>query len=606
MSTSANRAKSRRVPPRSKVKEADTWDLSRLFTDDKAWERAFIRWSKSFARYEQYRGKLGKSAQTIADCIKLDLQVSRQGERLGVYASLRSSEDKGNDTYQAMLAKLASTGSLAAQASSFIQPELLAIPVTKMRKFLKEKVLEEYRRLLDQMLRHRPHTLGPDEERLLAMQSEMAGTASHTFTQLNNADLRFGTIEDAHGQTIELSHASFASLMQSRKRSVRKAAFKQYYQEYEHHAQTIAATLRGSILTDVYYAKARNHPSALHAALFPDNVPVDVYENLVWTTRKCLPTLHRYYEVRRRAMKLKAIHHYDTYVPIVGKIHKHHTWDQAVSVIMEAITPLGDKYASVLENGLRGRWCDRYENKGKQSGAFSSGSFDSDPYILMNYQEDVLDHVFTLAHEAGHSMHSYYSVKKQAYQDYHYRIFVAEVASTFNEQLLSHYLLENAETDQERAYYINREIDAIRATMFRQTMFAEFERKTHTFAESLKPLTLDVFRNLYHSLLETYFGKEFRIDECLSLECLRIPHFYHAFYVYKYATGMAAAIALSEGVLQGGAKERDAYLGFLSSGCSKDPLDLLRDAGVDMSSPQPIEAALRRFEQLVDQLDELL
>jgi oligoendopeptidase F len=388
---------------------------------------------------------------------------------------------------------------------------------------------------------------------------------------------------------------------------VRKEAFHTYYAGYEQHKNTIAATLNGSVQRDVYYARARNHPSALEASLFHDKVPVAVYESLIASVHKNLPSLYRYYDLRKRSMKLKDIHHYDTYVPILSDIDKRHTWDQAVKVVVESLRPLGSEYCAELERGMTvGRWCDCYPNKGKQSGAFSSGSYDGQPYILMNYQPDVLDHVFTLAHEAGHSMHSYYSAKTQPYQYYNYTIFVAEVASTFNEQLLARHMMAKAKSDKERAYLINRMIDGIRGTIIRQTMFAEFEKITHALVESGEPLTVETLRSQYRKLLDLYFGPDFVIDDELSLECLRIPHFYRAFYVYKYATGLSAAIALSQRVTNGGAAELEDYLGFLKGGCSKYPLDLLRGAGVDMEKPEAVDTALKYFDTLVGELDELL
>jgi oligoendopeptidase F len=357
----------------------------------------------------------------------------------------------------------------------------------------------------------------------------------------------------------------------------------------------------------VYYAKARGYKSARAAALFPDNVPASVYDNLIAEVRRRLPALYRYFELRRRKMKLKEIHQYDTYVPILSDLDQKRNWKQAVDAVMRSLAPLGYEYCRVLEEGLTSaRWCDRYPNRGKQSGAFSCGSYDGAPYILMNYQPTVLDHVFTLAHEAGHSMHSYYSAKTQPFVYYDYVIFVAEVASTFNEQLLSRRLMEQAKSDEERAYLVNRDIDAIRGTIIRQTMFAEFEKLIHESAEAGEPLTVDAFKQIYGDLLKAYFGPDFAIDEQLNLECFRIPHFYRAFYVYKYATGLSAAIALSARVLNGGKRELEDYLSFLKGGCSKDPLDLLKDAGVDMTTPAPVAAALDRFESLVSELDELL
>jgi oligoendopeptidase F len=598
--------KVKQLPPRGKQKAADCWDLASLFSGDDAWETAFAAWEKEIPGYAEFQGKLANDAATLAAAIAFDLDVERHSERLGTYAFLKTAEDTTNSVYQRMQGRYANVASRASQAASFLRPEILAIPSAAMSRFLEEPCLAPYRLLLDRLLREKPHTLSQKEERLLAMQAEMAQAANHAFRQLNDADLRFGDVKNDRGQWIELTHATFSTLLHSPKRSVRKAAFSQVYRQYEGHKHTLAATLNGSIQRDIYYARARNFPNSLESALFPDNVPVSVYDNLIATINRHMPTLYRYYDIRRRKMRLKEIHHYDTYVPILDGIKTRYPWDKAIGTVLESLRPLGSDYCGALEKGLRGRWCDRYENRGKQSGAFSCGSYDGDPYILMNYQADVLDHVFTLAHEAGHSMHSYFSAKQQPYAYYNYVIFVAEVASTFNEQLLSEHLLANARNDTQRAYLINRQIDAMRATIFRQTMFAEFEKATHELAEKNEPLTVDRFREVYRELLVRYFGPEFVIDDELSLECFRIPHFYRAFYVYKYATGMSAAIALADRVLHGGPAALAAYLGFLKSGCSKHPLDLLRDAGVDMEQPAPIETAMQQFAQLVDELDALI
>ena len=594
------------LPPRNEVNPADCWDLSSLFVDDAAWETAFTAWEKRIDGYGRFQGKLSESAKALAACLKFDIQFDREAERLGTYSFLRTAEDTTNNAAQRMQGRFINAASRADQAASYIRPEILAIPVARMKQFLSERVLAPYRLMLERMLRFKPHTLTRREERLLAMQTEMSQAAGQTFRQLNNADLKFGTVKNEKNEWVELSHGTYSTLLHSPKRDVRRAAFHKYYQQYSAHAYTVASTLNGSIQRDLYYARARNYPSSLEGSLFPDRVPVSVYDNLIATVRRHLPALYRYYDVRRRKMRLKDIHHYDTYVPILADLQTRYSWDQAVDLVAAALQPLGSEYVAVLEKGLRGRWCDRYENQGKQSGAFSSGSYDADPYILMNYQPDVLDHVFTLAHEAGHSMHSYYSAKHQPYPYYHYVIFVAEVASTFNEQLLSKHLLDHAADDRQRAYLVNRQIDAMRGTIYRQTMFAEFEKLTHELAEKNEPLTLDRFKSVYRDLLTAYFGPDFILDEELDLECFRIPHFYRAFYVYKYATGMSAAIALADRVTQGGRRELDDYLTFLKGGCSQDPLDLLRAAGVDMEQPAPVDTALDYFATLVDELDTLL
>jgi len=599
-------AKVKSLPPRSKVKTEDTWDLESLFASDTAWETAFKKWEKQIERYEDYRGKLGDDAKTLAACLKFDTEFERAGEKLGTYAFLKTTEDMANSTYQRMQGRYRNVASRAGQAASYIRPEIMDIPEATMQKFLASKSLAEYKLLLEQLLRYKAHTLSKNEEKLLAMQAEMSDAANQIFRQLTDADMKWGTVKNERGELVELSNSTFSSFLQSPDRKVRKKAFHEYYTQFKSHENTLAAALSGSVQRDVYYARARNYPSALDASLFHDKVPTSVVTNLIGSVHKHLPALYRYYDLRRRKMDLRDIHHYDTYVPILSELKSKHTWQQAVKLVIKAIEPLGSEYCGVLEGGLNGRWSDRYPNQGKQSGAFSCGSFDGDPYILMNYQPDVLDHVFTLAHEAGHSMHSYYSAKHQPFQYYNYTIFVAEVASTFNEQLLARHMMKNAKSDKERAFLINREIDSIRGTILRQTMFAEFEGITHALAEAGEPLTVDRIKSEYRKLLELYFGPDFTLDDELSLECLRIPHFYRAFYVYKYATGLSASIALVERVTKGGKNELNDYLGFLKGGCSKYPLDLLRGAGVDMEQPTAVDTALDYFEQLVGELDELL
>jgi oligoendopeptidase F len=604
--TIAKKAAVQKIPTRAEVAVADTWDLTSLYSGDSAWEKDFKKFDKEYKGYADFRGKLANSAETIAECLKFDTKLDILAERLGTYAFLKTTEDQSNSDYQALAARFRNLSSQAAQLASFIRPELLAVPKAKMDQFLKADCLKDYKLVLQRIVRYRDHTLSHREEELLAMQSEMAGTANQVFRQLNDADLKFGTVKNEEGQSIELSNATLTSLLQSPKRSVRKTAFHQYYAVHEAHENTLAATLAGSVHGDVYYAKARNYPSALHAALFPDNVPISLYDNLIATVRKHLPLVHDYFDMRRRKMKLSSIHHYDTYVPILADRRQHHSWKEAVNLVLASLEPLGSEYGKTLEKGLHGRWCDRYPNQGKQSGAFSCGSFKADPFIMMNYKPDVLNDVFTLTHEAGHSMHSFYSAKNQPFMYYNYTIFVAEVASTFNEQLLAHHMMKRTKKREELAALINHEVDSIRATIVRQTMFAEFEKRIHAMAEAGEALTVAAFKAVYRELLEAYFGPNFQLDDHLTLEGFRIPHFYRAFYVYKYATGLSAAIALSRRVLDGGKQELKDYLGFLQGGCSKDPLDLLKDAGVDMTKPEPIETALTHFGSLVEQLDELI
>ena len=596
-----------RVPLRSELAKEDTWDLAPLFRSDKSWEAAYKRLEAQIPEFNRFRGKLGKSVKTLYDCIVLNHAFEQEAEELGGYAFLKASEDVANSTYQGMVGRYTFLATRAGEVASFIAPEIQAIPKVTMREFLKSPLLQPYKLGLERLLRYRPHILSEREERVLAMQGEVAGAASKVFSQLNDADMQFGFVRDEHGREVELTQNSFRSLLESPMRSVRKESFEKFYKEYEDHQHTLAAALSSSVLQDVYQARVRNYPSARECALFSDKVPETVYDSLITAVHQNLDAVYQYIELRRRALRIKSVHVYDTYVPIVRTPKVHLPYEEAVEHLDASLAPLGDEYRKVLHEGLlHGRWVDRYENQGKRSGAFSSGTYKSPPYILMNYKADVMDSMFTLAHEAGHSMHSFYSAKHQPYHYSHYTIFVAEVASTFNEQLLNHHMLDRVKSKKERARLINREIDEIRGTIIRQTMFAEFEKTIHAIAEAGQSLTIEVFRAEYRKLLELYFGPEFSIDPALELEGLRIPHFYNAFYVYKYATGLSAAIALSRMVLGGGELERKRYLRFLSSGGSKYPLDLLRDAGVDLEKPEPVAHAMSRFRELVQELETLV
>lgn len=594
------------VPPRAKVKAADTWDLGPLYKSDAAWEADFDKWTKMSEKFRKFRGTLGKSAEKIRKCFDFEVEFEKLGERLGSYAFLKASEDIANSDYQRMTARYTHVATRAGEAASYINPEIQAIPTDTLKKYIASPVLQPYRFQLEKLLRYKPHVLSEKEERLLAMQGQVSGGPSRIFGQLTDADLTYGTVTDEKGRKIELTQSSMRVLLESPRRATRRDAFRKFYRVMEGHKNTLAATLNTSVQQDVYVARARNFPSAREAALFADNVPVTVYDSLIEAVHANLDTVYKYLRLRRRALKVKELHVYDTYVPIVEGARKKTPYTKGVEMIDAALEPLGSEYRRTLKNGLLGRWVDRYENKGKRSGAFSAGGYTGPPYILMNYKEQMLDSVFTLAHEAGHSMHTWYATRTQPFQDYHYTIFVAEVASTFNEQLLGTYLLDRAKSKVERAALINKQIDEIRGTIIRQTMFAEFEKIIHEIAESGEALTIERFRAEYRKLLELYFGDAMVIDDGLELEGLRIPHFYRAFYVYKYATGLSAAIALSQMVMDGGKTERDRYINFLKSGGSKFPLDQLRDAGVDLEKPDTVNAAMGKFRELVDELAELV
>ena len=597
---------STQIPTRADIPESDKWDLTHLFADVGKWQEDFAWLQRTYPRIQDWKGKVGESAQTLADVLEFEKSLELKIERVYHYASLQLAEDSTNNEYLARLGQVQNLLTKIGEASAFVVPEILAIDDETFAEFIANPALGDWRIKLHKIRRMRPHVLSEPEERLLALGSVALSGYDDAFSQLTDVDMKFGVLTDETGHETPLTQSSFSSFLVKRDHQLRKRAFLQFYAEFQDHQYTLAASLAYSVKADVFRARARHYSSALEAALFPDDVPVAVYDGLIASVHSNLNPLFRYFDLRRRALGLSELHHYDTYVPLVPEIETRFTFDQAAEMVLAAVAPLGKKYVDVLADGLRSRWCDRFETKGKRSGAFSSGSYGAPPYILMNYKEDVFADVYTLAHETGHSMHSWFSQESQLFQDYEYPIFLAEVASTFNEELLTHWLLEQTSDPKMRAYIINRQIDDLRGTLFRQTMFAEFEKIIHAIEESGDALTLEIFKSEYYKLLETYFAENFGLDPELDLESLRIPHFYHAFYVYKYATGISAAVALSERVLSGERGSVDAYLDFLRSGGSKFPLETLKAAGVDMTTPAPIESTLRLFERRLDELEALL
>jgi oligoendopeptidase F len=596
----------RQIPARSEIPEADTWDLTHLFRKEEDFREAFSELRDLYPKIAEFKSHLGESADTLLSCLECDNRLEQIAERLGHYASLKYAEDSSDDKNLSRRAELTNLLTKVREASSYINPEIQAISDDQFESLLDDPKLADWRISLFRLRRYKPHTLSESEERLLTLGGPVIRGHSDTFSQLTNVDMKFGVLVTDNGEEIALSQSTYLSFLHKKDRDLRRRAFHQFYQEFQDHKFSLASALASSVRADVFSAKIRNYPSALHASLFGDDIPIAVYDNLIATVRKNLPALHEYYDLRRELLNLEDIHQYDTFLPLVPAIEANVDFDQAINLVLEALSPLGAEYVETLRNGLQSRWVDRYETKGKRSGAFSSSSYGNPPYILMNYKPDVFSDVFTLAHEAGHSMHSWFAQKHQLFQDYGYPIFLAEVASTFNEELLTHHLLERAQEPAMRAYLIDRQIEDVRQVLFRQTMFAEFEKRVHEIEEDGGPLTLNVFCKIYRELLEAYFGPRFAIDDELSIECLRIPHFYSAFYVYKYATGISASMSLADRVLRGGAAEVDAYLRFLKSGGAKFPIDTLRDAGVDMESPDPIEKAMSLFQNRIRQLRELL
>ncbi|HEU0209330.1 MAG TPA: oligoendopeptidase F [Candidatus Udaeobacter sp.] len=595
------------IPTRADVPESDKWDLTHLFEDVSRWQEDFTWLQGEYPGLEKWKGQVGESAEKLAAVLEFEKALELKFERLYHYASLQAAQDSTNNEYLARIGQVQNLLTKITETAAFVVPEILAIENDNFAIFVADPALKDWRIKLHKIRRMKPHVLSVPEERLLALSNVALSGYDDTFSQLTDVDMKFGLLIDENGRETPLTQSSFSSFLVKRDPELRKRAFHQFYAEFRDHQYTLAASLAYSVKADVFHARARHYPSALEAALFPDDVPVAVYEGLIRSVRANLKALFRYFQLRRRVLGLGELHHYDTYVPLVAEIQTQFTFDEAVEMVLSALAPLGKEYIDVLAEGLRSsRWCDRYENKGKRSGAFSSGSYGAPPYILMNYKRDVFADVYTLAHEAGHSMHSWFSQNSQLFQDYEYPIFLAEVASTFNEELLTHHLLRTTSDAKMRAYIINRQIDDLRGTLFRQTMFAEFEKIIHSIEESGDALTLDGLKSQYHKLLDTYFAENFVIDPELDLECLRIPHFYHAFYVYKYATGISAAVTLSQRVLSGAPGTVEAYLDFLRSGGSKFPLETLQAAGVDMTTPAPIESTLKLFQQRLEELEELL
>lgn len=582
---------------RNEQKTENTWDLSALSPSGDAWDKDMRKLSKAFSKAGDFKGKLAESSDSLYQALCYYRDVSLEAERLGNWAFLMYETD-GTDSSNMKRAGIYQAEAAAfTEEFSYFTPELLSIDEARISTWMKEKRFAEFRIWLKKTMREKDHVLSEKEERILSLYSPVSGSMQKAFMDLNNSDLDFGMIDGE-----KLTHGTYPIFIRNNDVGIREKAYRQYYKAYDEHKHTIADLYSSSVNEDIFQAKARGFKSSLEAALFPDNIPTSVYRQLINSVHEAFPVLHEYYKVKAEVLKKEKLHHWDCYMPMVEGLSSHHTYEEAVDIISEAIKPLGEEYRSTLVSGLTSeRWVDRYENKGKRSGAFSAGGYTGNPYILTNYEEDVLDSVFTLIHEGGHSMHTWYSVRNNPYMCYNYSIFEAETASTFNECLLADYLLRKSESNDEKAYIIGKRLDDIVATLFRQTMFAEFELIIHEKAEKREAVTLDVLRSEYRRLLEAYFGPMMIFEDVSDLEGLRIPHFYTAFYCYKYATGISASIALSEKVLNGGEKERKDYISFLSSGGSEYPIRALKKAGVDMKSPEPVREATTYFAKLLNE-----
>ncbi|MBW5398732.1 oligoendopeptidase F [Brachyspira pilosicoli] len=600
--------KSNTLIERKDVKIEDTWDLTLLYKNDEEFEKDFKSMEDFSKEVSKFKGNLSKSAKELRDILDSIMKASIVLEKLGSYAFLKQTEDLTNNDSNIKVARFAKLSSEFSANLSYFEPELMSIDDEKINSFLKDEVLKDYLIYLRNILKYKPHTLSEKEERILALQGELSSTASNVFDTLNDADLDFGELEH-NGEKTPLTHATFSSFQESQDREIRKNSYNQFYKEYDKHKNTLAELYASQIKQDIFDARIRNYNSVREMELFADDIPVSVYDSLIESVHNALPALHSYYEYCANKLGISDFRQYDKYAPVVKDVKLHHTFDEAIDVLNKALSPLGEEYVSTLTKGLNSRWVDKYENKGKTSGAFSAGCYTSEPYILMNFRDESIESVFTLAHEAGHSMHSYYSRKNNPFQHHDYTIFEAEVASTFNEKLLFNYLMKNESKKEVKAFLLNKDINGFVATVFRQTMFAEFEHIIHKEAEDGNPTTLELIRNVYKDLLKKYFGEKSVLEETSDLEALRIPHFYRSFYVYKYATGMSAAVALSNGVLEGNAKgdytNRDNYLKFLRSGGSRTPIENLKVAGVDMTKPDVVESALKLFAKEVEELKSL-
>ena len=595
------------IPARKDIPESDKWDLSSIYKSNEEWEENLKVLPSLTKKVVQYKGRLGESSDVLLEALKALEEAELRMETVYHYASLQheADEDDSSATDRDGRAMMAYTRMMS--DLSFIDPEIQSVDETKLRKWISLPEFKDYKIYIEKLLHFKKYILSEKEERILSLQMQPAQTPYNAFSVLSNVDMNktFGTV-NVCGEERPLTETTWSVFMENQDRKVREEAYKKFYQKFEEHQNTIAALYAGNVNQDVFLMRARGYSSSLEMALFGNKVPVSVYHNLIDCVHKNLVPLHEYYALRKKVLGVDELRHYDVYVPLVKSVETKTSYDEAVEICRKALSPLGTEYTDRLCDGLKNGWVDRYENVGKRSGAFSSGSYIGNPYILLNYKDDVIRDVFTMAHEGGHSMHSWYSVHNNPFMCYDYTIFEAEVASTFNEELVFEYLLKNAETKEMRAYLLSMRAGDILATLYRQTMFAEFELKAHELVEGGTPLTAELLRKIYRELLELYFGPEMHFEQNSDMEGLRIPHFYSSFYVYKYATGISAALALAKRVTEGGTKEREDYFAFLKSGGSRYPIESLRIAGVDMEKTKPVQDACDEFAKVIAELKEIL
>lgn len=595
---------------RDQIEDKYKWNIESMYNSDDRWNRDIEDARTMSEQLRSQEGHVLDSSSSLLETLKAETSISRKLSNAIVYSHMKQDEDNSNSKYLEMNQRAMTAAAEISAALSFIVPEILEGDPSLIEQYInKEPGLEEYRFMLDNILQQKSHVLSKDEEKVLSSLGDVLGAPGEIFTMLNNADMNFGSVEDSEGKSHLLTHGTYSSLMEDPDRTLRKNAFTRIYSKYMELINSIATMYNYSVKENTVSSRLRNYDSPLDAALSPDHIPLQVYDNLIEVVHKHLPEMHKYTAIKKKALGLEEMEMFDVYIPPVKPVEKEYSFEEAVDIACEALAPLGSEYVSTLKKGLlEERWVDVYENKGKTSGAYSFGSYDSYPFILMNFTGRLND-IFTLVHEGGHSMHSYYTRRNQPYIYGGHSIFTAEVASTVNESLLIRYLLKKAEKENDlemKKYLVNYYADQFKSTLFRQTMFGEFEKKTHEIVSQGGSLTADLCSEIYDKLNTDYFGPAMKHSDLIKYEWSRIPHFYRDFYVYQYATGFSAATALSERILTGGTEARNDYLRFLSLGDSDYPVSLLKIAGVDMSSPEPVDQALNVFGDLVDQLDKLL
>ena len=590
---------------RTEISKEYKWKIEDLYAANDIWEEDFIKLQKGIEELKCFEGTLSQSAENLLKMQEKCDELNQLAEKVYVYANQRLHEDTSNAYYQGLSGRAQMLLVQMSETASYIEPEILAIPEEKLEEMMKEEGLRKYETYFRRLLRRKEHILSKEMEELLAGVDEVAEGPKDTFMMFNNADIKFPVIKGEDGEPVEITHGKYVKLLESQNREVRKAAFEGLYESYGKFKNTLAATYRANVKQAGFFAKARKYESSLKAALAGSHIPVEVYDSLIESVHAHLPALHEYVKVRKEKLGVEELHMYDLYVPMVGEADKKIPYEEAKEIVLNGLAPLGEDYLELLKKGFNEGWIDVYENEGKRSGAYSWGAYGTHPYVLLNYQDN-LNNVFTLAHEMGHALHSYHSDETQDYIYAGYKIFVAEVASTCNEALLIRYLLDHSKDDKEKAYLLNYFLEQFRSTLFRQTMFAEFEKLAHAKSEAGETLTAEVLCDMYYDLNKKYFGNEIVVDKEIALEWSRIPHFYTPFYVYQYSTGFSAAIAISSKILKGEPGIVEKYKKFLSSGSSLDCIDLLKICDVDMTTKEPVEEALKVFENTLEEFSEII